>query len=239
MVVQHNLTAMNSNRMLGLTTSAQAKSIEKLSSGYKINRAADDADGLKAALADGKTIYSSKTDAGTPAEVANVVAAKDTIIAASGGTIEDITTDGNGKIIVKGADVPETYEAAVELYNEDGSVAFEAGAEMTADEKDNIANYYTAAPTEEKEAVAGKDYVEATKNALCDKDGNEISANGLQFYYEDGKYVGGLYTDKEGTTAAESQIRDTDMVTEMVKYSNNNILAQANQSNQGVLSLLG
>ena len=50
----------------------------------------------------------------------------------------------------------------------------------------------------------------------------------------------------ENTTSAESQIRDTDMATEMVKYSNNNILAQAgqamlaqsNQANQGVLSLL-
>ena len=46
MVVKHNITAMNSNRMLGLTTSSQAKSTEKLSSGYKINRAADDAAGL-------------------------------------------------------------------------------------------------------------------------------------------------------------------------------------------------
>ena len=46
MVVQHNLKAMNSNRMLGLTQSSQAKSTEKLSSGYKINRAADDAAGL-------------------------------------------------------------------------------------------------------------------------------------------------------------------------------------------------
>jgi len=46
MVVQHNLTAMNSNRMLGLTQSTQAKSTEKLSSGYRINRAADDAAGL-------------------------------------------------------------------------------------------------------------------------------------------------------------------------------------------------
>ena len=46
MVVQHNLTAMNSSRMLNITTSAQAKSTEKLSSGYKINRAADDAAGL-------------------------------------------------------------------------------------------------------------------------------------------------------------------------------------------------
>nr|MCR5740690.1 hypothetical protein [Lachnospiraceae bacterium] len=46
MVVQHNLTAMNSNRMLGLTQSSLTKSTEKLSSGYKINRAADDAAGL-------------------------------------------------------------------------------------------------------------------------------------------------------------------------------------------------
>ena len=46
MVVQHNMQAMNANRMLGVTTSAQAKSTEKLSSGYRINRAADDAAGL-------------------------------------------------------------------------------------------------------------------------------------------------------------------------------------------------
>jgi len=46
MVVQHNLTAMNSNRMLGITQGAQAKASEKLSSGYKINRAGDDAAGL-------------------------------------------------------------------------------------------------------------------------------------------------------------------------------------------------
>lgn len=47
MVVQHNLTAMNSNRQLGVITGAQAKSSEKLSSGYRINRAGDDAAGLK------------------------------------------------------------------------------------------------------------------------------------------------------------------------------------------------
>ena len=47
MVVQHNLTAMNSNRQLGITTGMQAKSAEKLSSGYRINRAGDDAAGLK------------------------------------------------------------------------------------------------------------------------------------------------------------------------------------------------
>lgn len=46
LVVQHNITALNANRQLGVTTSAQAKSTEKLSSGYRINRAGDDAAGL-------------------------------------------------------------------------------------------------------------------------------------------------------------------------------------------------
>ncbi len=46
MVVQHNMQAMNANRMLGITAGQQAKSTEKLSSGYKINRAADNAAGL-------------------------------------------------------------------------------------------------------------------------------------------------------------------------------------------------
>ncbi len=47
MIVQHNLAAMNTNRQLGITESNQAKSTEKLSSGYRINKAADDAAGLK------------------------------------------------------------------------------------------------------------------------------------------------------------------------------------------------
>ena len=47
MVVQHNMQAMNANRQLGTTSGLQAKSAEKLSSGYKINRAGDDAAGLK------------------------------------------------------------------------------------------------------------------------------------------------------------------------------------------------
>ena len=46
MVVQHNMQAMNANRMLNVTTTSQSKCTEKLSSGYRINRAADDAAGL-------------------------------------------------------------------------------------------------------------------------------------------------------------------------------------------------
>ena len=46
MVIKHNLSAENANRMFGQTTKAKAKNMEKLASGYKINRAADDAAGL-------------------------------------------------------------------------------------------------------------------------------------------------------------------------------------------------
>ncbi|MCX4327140.1 MAG: flagellin, partial [Lachnospiraceae bacterium] len=46
MIVQHNMTALNANRQLGITNSTLAKRTEKLSSGYRVNRAADDAAGL-------------------------------------------------------------------------------------------------------------------------------------------------------------------------------------------------
>ena len=56
MVVQHNMQAMNANRMLNITTSSQSKATEKLSSGYKINRAADDAAVLQISEKMGKKI---------------------------------------------------------------------------------------------------------------------------------------------------------------------------------------
>ncbi|MEE1303555.1 MAG: flagellin, partial [Agathobacter sp.] len=46
MVVQHNMSALNANRQLGVTVNTLSKSTEKLSSGYRVNRAADDAAGL-------------------------------------------------------------------------------------------------------------------------------------------------------------------------------------------------
>ena len=58
MVVQHNMQAMNANRMLNITTGAQSKSTEKLSSGYRINRAGDDAVGVDVKIpGDGKAVF--------------------------------------------------------------------------------------------------------------------------------------------------------------------------------------
>ena len=60
MVIKHNLSAQNANRMFGQTTKAKAKNMEKLASGYKINRAADDAAGLSVSeVLDIKVFYNS------------------------------------------------------------------------------------------------------------------------------------------------------------------------------------
>ena len=61
MIVQHNITSMNANRQLGIVGNNLAKSTEKLSSGYKINRAADDAAGLSISEKNEKTDQRSDT----------------------------------------------------------------------------------------------------------------------------------------------------------------------------------
>ena len=91
------------------------------------------------------------------------------------------------------------------------------------------------------------------KEMLCDEleeygtKGGALSTGSLDVVDKLAHTIKNLDNVVENTTAAESQIRDTDMAKEMVRYSNNNILAQAgqsmlaqaNQTNHGVLSLLG
>ena len=87
--------------------------------------------------------------------------------------------------------------------------------------------------------------IDTIKNALTSVSSQRADLGAIQNRLE--HTIKNLDNVNENTTAAESAIRDTDMAKEMVKYSNNNILAQAgqsmlaqaNQTNQGVLSLLG
>ena len=89
------------------------------------------------------------------------------------------------------------------------------------------------------------DAIETIKEAISKVSSQRSDLGAIQNRLE--HTINNLDNVVENTTSAESQIRDTDMATEMVKYSNNNILsqagtsmlAQANQSNQSVLSLLG
>ena len=279
MVVQHNLTAMNSSRMLNITTDSQAKSTEKLSSGYKINRAADDAAGL--AISEkmrrqirGLTQASSnaqdgiscvQTAEGALTEVHDMLqrmnelavkAANGTQTSADRGYINQevqalvseidrvasTTTFNeknllNGKFDVKlqvGAEANQTIGLKI-----DGMSA--AGLKLTG-AKATGGKAITVGGTDAKSAQMA---ISQIKVALAQVSKQRADLGAVQNRLE--HTIKNLDNVVENTTSAESSIRDTDMATEMVKYSNNNILAQAgqsmlaqaNQSNQGVLSLLG
>ena len=278
MVVQHNLTAMNSNRMLGLTTASQAKSTEKLSSGYKINRAADDAAGLSISEKMRRQIRG-LTQASSNAQdgISCVQTAEGAL-----NEVHDMLQRMN-ELAVKGengtlSSVDRSYIKAevsqlmseidrvqsTTTFNEqnllDGKfdrglqVGAEAGQHIDISIKNMNMTTLAGKMTNVVTTFQGTGTVDDTSFASL----NKMVKAALKTVSEQRSDLGAIqnrleHTIKnldnvvENTTSAESQIRDTDMATEMVKYSNNNILtqagqamlAQSNQSNQGVLSLLG
>ena len=272
MVVQHNLTAMNSNRMLGVTTSTQAKSTEKLSSGYKINRAADDAAGLaisekmrrqirgltqaSANAQDG--ISCVQTAEGALGEVHDMLqrmnelaikASNDTMTSVDRGYIDAevqqlkteinrvrSTTTFNEQNLLTGEFTGKNLQVGAEKGQ---FIAISIGnMDCTTLE---INNTSVSGPTNENAQNA----IDSIKAALAKVSSQRSDLGAVQNRLE--HTINNLDNVVENTTSAESSIRDTDMATQMVSYSNNNILAQAgqamlaqaNQSNQGVLSLLG
>ena len=274
MVVQHNITAMNSNRQLGITTGIQAKSTEKLSSGYKINRAADDAAGLsisekmrrqirgltQATLNAQDGISCVQPAEGALAEVHDMLQRMNEL-AVKAGTDTLQCTDRDYIQSEINALVSEIDRVAcATTFNEqsllDGTFtnkSLQVGADTTTGNQINInidamnasglgVGSLSVAGTD---GSAGRAVVTTIKDALTKVSKQRSDLGAVQNRLE--HTIKNLDNVVENTTAAESTIRDTDMATEMVKYSNNNILAQAgqsmlaqsNQSNQGVLSLLG
>ena len=270
MVVQHNLTAMNSNRMLDLTAAAQAKSTEKLSSGYKVNRAADDASGLaisekmrrqvrgltqaSANAQDGISMV--QTAEGALNEVHDMLQRiNELAVKGENGTL---TSEDRGYIDSEVQQLMSEIDrvASTTTFNEknllngdcSSGVDLQVGAESGQHIQLKIAAMSCASISLSGDATTATKAgaLNASVKAAIKKVNEQRSTLGaVQNRLE--HTINNLDNVVENTTAAESQIRDTDMATEMVKYSNNNILAQAgqsmlaqaNQSNQGVLSLLG
>jgi flagellin len=276
MVVQHNMTAFNSNRVLGTTTSAQAKSTEKLSSGYKINRAADDAAGLKisekmrsqirgltqasANAQDG--ISCVQTAEGALTEVHSMLQRMNELsIKAANGTNTKADREAVQQelsALVKEIDRVQTstqFNTQNLLNGEFTNKTLQVGAASGTQYEITITISKMKASSL---GITGDDIAVGTANgskakALISKITTAIASvsrqraalGAIQNRLE--HTIANLDNVVENTTAAESQIRDTDMAAEMVNYSKNNILAQAgqsmlaqaNQSNQGVLSLLG
>ena len=278
MVVQHNLTAMNSSRMLNITTSAQAKSTEKLSSGYKINRAADDAAGLaisekmrrqirgltqaSANAQDG--ISCVQTAEGALTEVHDMLQRMNELaVKAANGTQ---TTADRGYINQEVQALVSEIDrvASTTTFNEKNllngkfkNVGLQVGAEANQLITLNITGMsakgiglvdhktYGTITVGGGTGVHAQKAISIIKDALALVSSQRADLGAVQNRLE--HTIKNLDNVVENTTSAESSIRDTDMATEMVKYSNNNILAQAgqsmlaqaNQANQGVLSLLG
>ena len=297
MVVQHNMQAMNANRMLNVTTTQQSKATEKLSSGYKINRAADDAAGLSISEKMRRQIR------GLTQAVSNAQDGISAVQTAEGalGEVHDMLQRMNELAIKAGNETLQSVDRkyiqqeldqlkseidrvqTTTTFNEqkllngefsDGK-EIQVGAEVDANNRIKITitkmDWDTIACKDSNE-IAGGGAIgngDGTLQVWADgEDASKVTENitktvssiksAIQCVSEQRSRLGAtqnrlehtvnnLNNVVENTTSAESAIRDTDMASEMVKYSNNNILAQAgqamlaqaNQSNQGVLSLLG
>lgn len=275
MVVQHNLRAMNSNRMLGLTQASQSKSTEKLSSGYKVNRAADDAAGLAisekmrrqirgltqatANAQDG--ISAVQTAEGALNEVHDMLQRMNELaVKAANGTNQSEDQSYIQKEVDALVDEIDRVSSTT-TFNEknllDGSwskgVDLQVGAEGTSQNRISVSiNSMSSSgisvnglkSSGVSSQVNAQNSISTIKAAIKAVNEQRSNLGAIQNRLE--HTINNLDNVVENTTSAESAIRDTDMATEMVKYSNNNILAQAgqamlaqaNQSNQGVLSLL-
>ena len=268
MVVQHNLRAMNSNRMLGVTSSQQAKSTEKLSSGYKINRAADDAAGLaisekmrrqvrgltKAVANAQDGISCVQTAEGALAEVHDMLQRMNELAVQSANGTNMSTDRGylDKEVQQLKSEINRVSQSTTfneqNLLNGNFSTTLQVGSESGNEIEVSISAMNTTGLSltgNISSDTSAKSFIDEVKTALETVSSQRSDLGAIQNRLE--HTINNLNNVVENTTAAESQIRDTDMASEMVKYSNNNILAQAgtamlaqsNQANQNVLSLLG
>lgn len=297
MIVQHNMSAFNTNRQLGITNNNLAKASEKLASGYRINRAGDDAAGLSISekmrgqirgldqassnAQDGISLI--QTAEGALTEIHSVIQRmRELTVQASNDTNVSADRFAIAKEVAALASEIDRIASQTEFNTMkllDGtfqSKQFQVGANSGQSIDLSIANITSAGLKIDAEAVAGSIYegvagmIVGTSASVDDLGtlidggvGSDVSGlidvvnNALEFVSAQRSELGALQNRLEHTIAnadntsenlqsAESRIRDVNMAEEMVGYSKDNILqqaaqsmlAQANQSTQGVLSLL-
>ena len=274
MVVQHNLQAANTNRQLGITTSAQAKSTEKLSSGYKINRAADDAAGLSISEKMRSQIRGLNKASSNAQDGVSLVQTAEGALNETHSILQRMNelatqaANGTNTSVDRSAIRAELDQLTSEINRIQSTTQFntmnlldgtfsgakkemklQVGALSGQSINFSIANMcatkigLTTALSVSTFTKAGS-YMKAVQDAIEVVSKQRSAMGAIQNRLE--HTIANLDTTSENTQSAESRIRDTDMASEMVTYSKNNILAQAgqsmlaqaNQSTQGVLSLL-
>lgn len=276
MIVQHNITSMNANRQLGIVGNNLAKSTEKLSSGYRINRAADDAAGLAISekmraqvrglnrasdnAQDGISLIQTAEGA-MDQQHAILQRARELVVQAGNtGVLDDGQTSGSGD-----DDFQKIQDELNELQKEftrineqtefnkkkllDGTYTDQylqvganddQGISVTINKTDWKAPDVTGGAAGSGSALLKGNIDEAIKSVTTERSKLGAIQNRLEYTVKVDDNTA------ENMQAAESRIRDTDMADEMTRFSKESILqqaatsmlAQANQANQGVLSLL-
>ncbi len=269
MVVQHNITSMNANRQLGIVGGNVAKATEKLASGYRINKAADDAAGLSISekmrsQVRGLTRASDNAQDGISA-IQTAEGALDVQHQILQRARELVVQASNSAVL----DGPSGDFSKIQQELDQLSAEFNRVSSTTQFNKKNLLNgdytsQYLQVGANEQQGITITISAVSWAGVTLTTDGsaNSDMLTGIDSMItsvsEKRSMLGAQqnrleYTIKvddntaENLQAAESRIRDTDMAEEMTRFSKENILqqaatsmlAQANQSNQGVLSLLG
>lgn len=254
MVIQHNIAAINSYRNLSTNQSALSKNLEKLSSGYKINRAGDDAaglaisesmrsqiNGLNQAVSnanDGVGLI--QTAEGALTETHSMLQRLKTLTTqAANGTYTD-TARKNIKAEVDALTTEidrisssTTFNGVSPLAN-GTNMTFQIGATASETLKLTSVDMSAKGLGLDNNALDVSDVKKAnTAMGTIDKAIDTVSGYRAQLGAAQNRMehtINNLKVTSENVTAAESRIRDTDMADEMTSYTKNNILMQAAQS---------
>ena len=271
MVVQHNLSAANTNRQLGITTNGLQKSTEKLSSGYKINRAADDAAGLSISEKMRNQIRGLNKASDNAQDGISLVQTAEGALNEVHSMLQRMSelavqaSNDTNQTVDRTALQSEVAQLQTEIKRVANTTQFnkqnilngdftKKNIQVGANSGELIGIDITDVKTTVADALAAGTKVDSFTNAQTAIDNIQKSITALSTQRSTLGAIqnrlehttANLDNISENTQAAESRIRDTDMAEEMVTYSKNNILqqagqsmlAQANQANQGVLSLL-
>lgn len=272
MQINTNVSALNAYRNLSSTQNDLSKSLEKLSSGLRINRAADDAAGLAISeglrsqvnglnvaarnAQDGISVI--QTAEGALTEVHSILQrVRDLAVqGANGSNNDDSRAAIETEIAALGEELTRVAESTnfnnIKLLNGDNaSLTFHvgAGSEVTEDQIEVDLTDFSALGGTIGALLVTDAGVAAASIATIDDEIKNVSTARAELGAVQNRFestINSLNVASENLAAAESRIRDTDMASEMVKYTAANILsqagtamlAQANQANQGVLQLL-
>lgn len=268
MVVRTNIMGINANRQLGMNNSQVSKSLEKLSSGYRINRAADDASGLaisekmKAQIKGLEQASSNCQDAislvqtaeGATTEIHNMLNRMvELCTKAANGIYDDTDKDAIKKEVdALAGEITRITESTkfnnTTLLSGDLDTQLQIGSESTDTINVSCSNLAASELDVDALDVSAADKANESlgkvKLAINKVSTQRANLGAIQNRLE--YTINNLDTTAENMSAANSRIRDTDMAKEMMNYTKMNVLtqaaqamlAQANQQPQAVLQLL-